>query len=48
MATLSSGWNYPGRAWDAEFSAAYGVEPDPVRSDYYRRLWLADDDDAPR
>ena len=44
VATLSLGWNYPGRAWDAEFFAAYGVEPDPLRIDYYRRLWQAGDD----
>jgi kanamycin kinase len=43
VATLSLGWNYPGRAWDAEFFAAYGVEPDPARVDYYRRLWHAED-----
>ncbi len=33
VATLSLGWNYPGRV----------VEPDPVRIDYYRRLWQASD-----
>jgi kanamycin kinase len=27
----------------AEFFAAYGVEPDPARIDYYRRLWQASD-----
>jgi kanamycin kinase len=43
VATLSLGWNYPGRAWDAEFFAAYGVEPDQPRIDYYRRLWQAPD-----
>ena len=41
VATLSLGWNYPGRDWDAEFFAAYGVKPDPLRIDYYRRLWQA-------
>jgi aminoglycoside phosphotransferase len=41
VATLSLGWNFPGRAWDAEFFAAYGVEPDQPRIDYYRRLWQA-------
>jgi kanamycin kinase len=45
---LSSGWNYPGRVWDTEFFAAYGVEPDPVRIAYYRRLWQAEDDEASR
>jgi kanamycin kinase len=44
VATLSLGWNYPGRDWDAEFFAAYGVEPDPLRIDYYRRLWQAEDE----
>jgi kanamycin kinase len=43
VATLSLGWNYPGRVWDAEFFAAYGVAPDPARIDYYRRLWQAED-----
>jgi aminoglycoside phosphotransferase len=32
VATLSLGWNYPGRRWDAEFFDAYGVEPDPRAS----------------
>ncbi len=43
VATLSLGWNYPGRGWQAEFFTAYGVEPDPARIDYYRRLWQASD-----
>jgi kanamycin kinase len=43
VATLSLRWNYPGRRWGAEFFAAYGVEPDPARIDYYRRLWQAED-----
>ena len=43
MAVLSLGCNYPGRLWDAEFFAAYGIEPDPTRMDYYRRLWQAED-----
>ncbi|KLO31194.1 phosphotransferase [Mycobacterium haemophilum] len=43
VATLSLSWNYPGRVWDAEFFAAYGIEPDPPRIDYYRRLWQAED-----
>lgn len=42
VATLSLGWNYPGR-WEEVFFAAYGVEPDPERIDYYRRLWRAED-----
>ncbi len=44
VATLSLGWNYPGRSWDDEFFAAYGVQPDPPRIDYYRRLWQASDE----
>jgi kanamycin kinase len=44
VATLSLGWNYPGRDWEAEFFAAYGVDPDPLRIDYYRRLWQAEDE----
>jgi kanamycin kinase len=43
VATLSLGWNYPGRDWEAEFFNAYGVQPDPARIDYYRRLWKAFD-----
>ncbi|SON59892.1 Aminoglycoside 3'-phosphotransferase [Mycobacterium simulans] len=52
VATLSLRWNYPdypeypGRNWDAEFFAAYGVNPDPLRIDYYRRLWQAEDLDS--
>lgn len=47
VATLSLGWNYPGRNWEAEFYDAYGLEvrePDRPRVDYYRRLWQAPDD----
>ncbi len=39
VATLSLGWNYPGRNWEPEFFAAYGIGPDAPRIDYYRRLW---------
>ncbi|GAB3010022.1 phosphotransferase [Mycobacterium bourgelatii] len=39
VAALSLGWNYPGRNWEAELFAAYGIEPDPPRIDYYQRLW---------
>jgi kanamycin kinase len=42
VATLSLSWNYPGGSWDAELFAGYGVTPDPVRIDYYRRLWNAE------
>lgn len=41
VATLSLGWNYAGGPWDTEFFTAYGLEPDPARLDYYRRLWDA-------
>ena len=44
VATLSLGWNYPGRVWDTELFAAHGVEPDRLRIEYYRRLWQAEDD----
>nr|WP_239579109.1 aminoglycoside 3'-phosphotransferase [Microlunatus panaciterrae] len=40
VATYSLGWNFPGR-WEEEFLAAYGVEPDWARIDFYRRLWDA-------
>ncbi|CQD02321.1 phosphotransferase [Mycobacterium lentiflavum] len=43
VASLSLGWNYPGRNWESEFFAAYGVQPDPARIEYYRRLWQACD-----
>jgi kanamycin kinase len=41
VATMSLGWNYPG-TWEDELFEAYGVEPDPVRIGYYRRLWNGD------
>ena len=43
VATMSLGWNLPdpdGRL-EGELLAAYGVDPDPVRTDFYRRLWNA-------
>ncbi len=43
VATLSLGWNYPDRRWEEAFFAAYGVEPDAGRIDFYRRLWRAED-----
>lgn len=49
VATLSLGWNYPdypGPDRDADFFAAYGVEPDPQRLGYYRQLWRAEDGDS--
>lgn len=39
VATLSLGWNYPGPNWEPEFFDAYGIDADPMRIDYYRRLW---------
>ena len=42
VATLSLSWNYPG-SWDGELLDAYGVDPDPARIEYYRRLWNAGD-----
>ncbi|GAA3662248.1 aminoglycoside 3'-phosphotransferase [Microbacterium marinilacus] len=38
VATMSLGWNY-GPGWDGLFLEAYGVGPDPVRTEYYRALW---------
>jgi kanamycin kinase len=37
-ATWSTGWNY-GPGWEGRLLEAYGVEPDPDRSAYYRLLW---------
>jgi len=38
--TMSLGWNYP--TYDEGlFWRTYGVEPDPVRIEYYRALWDA-------
>ncbi|WP_145985157.1 hypothetical protein [Mycobacterium leprae] len=42
VATLSLGTNYPGRVWYAELSAAYGIEPDSSRIDYYRHSAAAE------
>lgn len=38
VATMSLDWNY-GPGWQEEFLRAYGVDPDPVRTAYYRALW---------
>jgi kanamycin kinase len=38
VATWSTTWNY-GPGWEQELLAAYGVDPDPVRTNYYRLLW---------
>jgi kanamycin kinase len=38
IATWSTGWNY-GPGWDGLLLDAYGVEPDPERTAFYRLLW---------
>ncbi len=38
VATMSTGWNY-GPGWEGRLLTAYGVEPDPERTRYYRLLW---------
>jgi kanamycin kinase len=38
VATWSTCWNY-GPGWEAALLAAYGIEPDPERTRYYRLLW---------
>jgi kanamycin kinase len=38
IATWSTGWNY-GPGWERLLLDAYGVEPDPERTRYYRLLW---------
>lgn len=38
IATWSSTWNY-GPGWEDELLAAYGIDPDPDRTAYYRLLW---------
>jgi kanamycin kinase len=41
VATWSTTWNYGG-GWERPLLDAYGVEPDPVRTAYYRLLWDLD------
>jgi kanamycin kinase len=42
VATWSTQWNY-GPGWEPALLDAYGIDPDPVRTRYYRLLWdLAD------
>jgi kanamycin kinase len=41
VATWSCDWNY-GPGWDATLLDAYGVDPDPERTAYYRILWDLD------
>ena len=38
VATWSLEWNY-GPGWDGLLLEAYGIEPDPERTAYYRLLW---------
>nr|WP_236571306.1 aminoglycoside 3'-phosphotransferase [Microbacterium hydrocarbonoxydans] len=38
VASMSTGWNY-GPGWEDVLIEAYGIEPDPTRLEYYRRLW---------
>ncbi|MDT4989046.1 MAG: kanamycin kinase [Micromonosporaceae bacterium] len=38
IATWSLNWNY-GPGWEPTLLAAYGVDPDPVRTVFYRLLW---------
>lgn len=40
VATYSTLWNY-GPGYERPLLDAYGVAPDPARTDYYRRLWDA-------
>ena len=40
VASMSLEWNY-GPGWEPAFYEAYGIDPDPVRIDYYRALWNA-------
>jgi kanamycin kinase len=42
VATWSTQWNY-GPGWENELLDAYGIEPDPERTRYYRLLWDLDD-----
>lgn len=41
IATWSTVWNY-GPGWEQAYLDAYGVNPDPVRTKYYRTLWYLD------
>jgi kanamycin kinase len=40
IATWSTEWNY-GPGWESTVLDAYGIAADPVRINYYRRLWEA-------
>ncbi|MEY9908016.1 aminoglycoside phosphotransferase [Catenulispora sp. MAP12-49] len=38
IATWSTTWNY-GPGWEPPLLDAYGIDPDPARTEYYRLLW---------
>jgi kanamycin kinase len=40
VGSMSIGWNY-GPGFEHAYFEGYGIEPDPERIDYYRRLWNA-------
>jgi len=40
IATWSTEWNY-GPGWEKPLLDAYGIDPDPQRTEYYRLLWDA-------
>ena len=42
VATWSTEWNY-GPGFEQPLLEGYGIDPDPVRTEYYRRLWDAGD-----
>ena len=49
VATMSLDWNYRGsgeRTLQQDLLQAYGIEPDAMRIDYYRRLWNAPEVDG--
>lgn len=45
VAAMSLEWNFTG-SWESELLGAYGIEPDAIRLDYYRRLWEAPEIDG--
>lgn len=40
VATMATTWNY-GPGWEDRLLDAYGIAPDPLRTEYYRTLWNA-------
>ena len=38
VATMATTWNY-GPGWEDRLLDAYGIAPDPLRTEYYRTLW---------